>query len=238
MIIFLLCFQTCNSLSNNCPIITIGNTSKTDWNWLQIDEAVQVGTNSFQNNSETLSTMLKVHFTCLVALVNHLDFLLPAIKLLRTVENHMIVYYGSDTPPDTILIQEDRPVVMLKDKIQTNKSNLLAEIYCPKELNHIQMVKKKIMLPSIDGPEWITNAYNTVRRACPNPLSQQTLYGASSMGMLVRDGKLVGGYYPKLFWYLGEKFKFNAVYKKDYGGYNVKTRSFVGMSNKVVCIDI
>ncbi len=220
--------------SSECPTMTIGNISDSILVWPPLYPTLQLTSDSLDNNSDALSSFLTNHFTCLVLLVNHLDYLFLAVKLVKNVENHLIVYSGSGEVSNAILFGENRPIVRLSKGNHTTMALTLGTLYCPTETNVTLPFVKPIVLPNKIGPDWMSSVSEQISFLCPNPLAQQTLIGASFGGDLFIDGTLVGGHFVKLFWYLGEKFNFNAVYKADEGTFNVRTGSFYGMSKKVL----
>ncbi len=213
--------------------MTLGNSSDFFWNKNTAYQTVQVTPNFIQDNSNEVSSFLKIHVACVVLLVTNLDLLLYSIKLLKIVESHMIVYSGTMEPPNAYLTEEDRPMLMLERSTQRKNEVNVGKLYCPRETKSVPAFTKPIILPNKYGPRWINKIFKYINLYCSNPLSKQTLYGASSLGRITRNENLVGGYHVSLFWYLGEKFNFNAVYKADIGGYDVKTNSYRGMSKKV-----
>ncbi len=219
-----------------CLTMTIGNSSDEFWTQHDVHQKLQITPGFLQDNSNMISYFLKNNFLCSIFLVTHLDFLLPTINLLKLVDHHMIVYSGTIRPPDAILIKEDRPIVMLPKQIYGRSSFMLGDLYCPRETKLMQPDTKQIILHNRYGPQWINNVFDHIYLGCPNPLSKQTLYGASSLGRIIRNGKLVGGHHASLFWYLGKKFNFNAVFKADIGGYDAKTNTYRGMSKKVIIL--
>ncbi len=228
--------QSFNGLVENhheCLTMTIGNSSHNFWKQIHNYQTLQITPNWLKDNSNTISWFLRRHVKCSVVLVTHLDFFLPAINSLKLLDQHIIVYSGTMRPPNSNITAEDRPIIMLQKERSHSKASYLGDLYCPRETKSVKPWMQQIILPDTYGTKWIKDLFKYINMICPNPLSKQTLYGGSTLGRIVRNGKVVGGHNVKLFWYLGEKFNFNAVHKVDIGGYDAQTRTYKGMSKKV-----